>query len=114
VAVTVVAAGAGLGKPGLAAPVFAGLIGPLAAVLVTWFAVVRGYRRNPAGLTGVMVKAFMAKAAFFVAYVVVMIKVAGMPAQAFGFSFVVWFIALYAAEAAMLARLFRVGVKGAR
>lgn len=114
IAAAVVAAGTGMGKPGLAAPVFGGLAGPLVAVLATWVAVIRACRRNPAGLTGVMVTAFVAKAVFFIVYVVAMIKVAGLPAQAFGVSFVTWFIALYAAEAAMFARLFRVGVKGAR
>jgi hypothetical protein len=110
----VVAIGSRMGFEGLARPVFGGLAGPLAAVVVTWVAVVRGYRRDPAGLTGLMVKAFLVKAAFFVAYVVVMIKVAGFPAQAFGISFVTCFIALYAVEAALFARLFRAGVKGAR
>ena len=110
----VVVVGARMGFDGLARPVFSGLIGPLVAVVATWVAAVRGYRRNPAGLTGLMVKAFLVKALFFVAYVVVVIKVAGFPAQAFGISFVTCFIALYAVEAALFARLFRGGVKGAR
>jgi uncharacterized paraquat-inducible protein A len=113
-AAAVVVVGARMGVEGLARPVFGGLIGPLVAVVATWIAVVRGYRRNPAGLTGMMVKAFLVKAVFFVAYVVVMIKVAGFPAQAFGISFVTCFIALYAVEAALFARLFRDGLKGAR
>lgn len=113
-AAAVVLIGARMGYDGLARPVFGGLIGPLVAVVATWMAVVRGYRRNPAGLTGLMVKAFLLKALFFVAYVVVMIKVAGFPAQAFGISFVTCFIALYAVEAALFARLFRGGLKGAR
>jgi hypothetical protein len=100
--------------PALVLAVFGGLVGPLVAVVATWIAVVRVYRRDPAGVTGVMVKAFLVKAVFFVAYVVVMIKVAGLPAQAFGISFVTCFIALYAAEAALFARLFRGGLKGAR
>jgi hypothetical protein len=110
----VVAAGARMGVDGLAGPVFGGLAGPLVAVVATWVVVVRGYRRDPAGLLGLMVKAFVAKLVFFAVYVVAMIKVAGLPAQAFGISFVTSFIVLYAAEAALLARLFRGGVKGVR
>jgi hypothetical protein len=113
-AAAVVLIGSRMGIEGLARPVFGGLIGPLVAVVATWIAVVRSYRRNPTGLTGLMVKAFLVKAVFFVAYVVVMIKVAGFPAQAFGISFVTCFIALYAVEAALFARLFRTGLKGAR
>jgi hypothetical protein len=113
-AAVVVAVGARMGLDGLTRPVFGGLLGPLVAVVATWELVARGYRRNPAGLTGLMVKAFVVKALFFVAYVVVMIKVAGLSARAFGISFVAWFIALYAVEAALFARLFRAGVKGAR
>lgn len=92
--------------------VIGGFVGPLVAVVATWIAVVRVYRRNPAAVTGLMVKAFLAKAVFFAAYVVVMIKVAGLPAREFGLSFVACFIALYAVEAAMFARLFRPKVKG--
>ncbi len=99
VAAAVVVTGSRMGVEGLAPPVFGGLIGPLVAVVATWAAVVRSYRRDPASLTSVMVKAFLVKVVFFVAYVVVMIKVAGLPARAFGISFVTCFIALYAAEA---------------
>lgn len=110
----VVAGGAALGIDGLARPVFAGLVGPLAAVVATWVVVVRGYRRNPADLTSLTLVAFFAKLVFFVAYVAVAIKVAGLPTRSFGISFVTWFVALYAVEAVLLARLFREGLKGAR
>lgn len=113
-AAAVVALASRMGIDGLAGPVVGGVVGPLAAVVVTWLVVVRTFRRDPAGLPRVMVGAFMVKALFFVAYVVVMVRVAGLPAQAFGLSFVTCFIALYAVEAALLARLFRVGLKGAR
>jgi hypothetical protein len=113
-ATAVVAAGSRMGIDGLAQPVFGGLIGPLVAVVATWAAVVRSYRRDPASVMPAMVKAFMAKVVFFVAYVVVMIKVAALPARAFGISFVTCFIALYAAEALLFKRWFRTGLKGAR
>ena len=110
-----IAAGAGaMGADGLAAPVFAGMLGPLVAVVVTWMLVVRAYRRDPASVMGVAVSAFLAKVLFFVGYVVVAIKIVRLPAQAFGLSFVAWFITLYAAQTVMLGRLFREGLKGAR
>jgi uncharacterized paraquat-inducible protein A len=95
-----------LGLAGLAAPVFGGLVGPLAAVVATWIAVVRAFRRDPVSVMGVMIKAFMVKALFFVGYVVAMIKVAGLSAPAFGASFVACFIVLYAIEALLFSRLF--------
>jgi len=113
-AALVVVGGARFGLDGLAWPVLAGLLGPLAAVVATWFAVERAFRRDPVTLMNVMVKAFVGKALFFVVYVIVMIKVAGLSAQTFGASFLACFIGLYAAEAASFARLFRSAVKGAR
>src|SRR4030095_4561747 len=62
----------------------------------------------------VTLMAFLAKVVFFVAYVAAAIRVVGLPAQAFGLSFVAWFLVLYAAQAVLLVRLFRDGVKGAR
>lgn len=105
-ALIVIGAGAFLGRPDLARPVFGGLIGPLAAAVATWILTVRTSFRDPAGLTRMMVAAFFAKLVFFALYVVVMIKVADLPVQAFGLSFVAFFVGLYAIEAAFFARLF--------
>jgi uncharacterized paraquat-inducible protein A len=113
VAALAVVAASGPGRDGLAAPVFGGLLGPLVAVVATWIAVERAFRRDPVTLMSVMVRAFVMKSVFFVAYVVVMIKVAGLSVEAFGISFVICFVALYAAEAVSFARLFRGAVKGA-
>ena len=96
----VVIAGA-RGATGWAGPVFAGMIGPLVAVVAT-------------SVMGVAATAFLAKVIFFVAYVAAAIKLAGLPAREFGLSFVAWFIALYAAQAVLMRRLFREGLKGAR
>lgn len=112
VAAAVVAIASARGADGLAVPVFAGLLGPLAAVVTTWLLVVRAYRRDPASVMGVTVQAFLAKLVFFVGYVAVAIKIAGLPAQTFGVSFVVSFITLYAAQAVLMARLFREGLRG--
>ena len=95
------------GNPNLAPPIFGGMIGPLLAAMVTWVIVNRTFRSNPAGLTNIMIGAFGAKAVFFGIYAVAMVKVIGMDVRAFGLSFAGFFIALYAVEAAMFARLFR-------
>lgn len=102
------------GLTDLAAPVFGGMIGPLAAAVTTWLLVARTFHRNPAAVTGVMVTAFMVKALFFAAYVVAMIKLVGLAPQAFIISFATFFIGLYAVQAALLARLFRTGAPGIR
>ena len=114
VASAVVGGASAMGRSGLAAPVFVGLLGPLVAVVTTWFLVVRTYRRDPAKVMGVQAAAFLVKVVFFVAYVVAAIKIAGLPAQPFAVSFVVWFIALYTAQALLMRRLFREGVRGVR
>ena len=95
-------------------PVMGGVIGPLVAVAVTWVLVSRTFRRDPARVTNVMLGAFFAKVVFFAAYVIVLIKVLAVDPVPFVVSFAVSFIALYALEAVMLARLFRRGAQGGR
>jgi hypothetical protein len=104
-AATVVAESRGLA--GAAGPVFGGMMGPLAATVTTWIVVVRAHRRSPGGVTQVMLAAFMAKALFFAAYVVAMIKVVGLEPLPFIISFAAFFVGLYGVQAVMLARLFR-------
>jgi len=89
------------------APVIGGMIGPLIAALVTGIVVTRAHRRSPASVTQLMMAAFLAKALFFAAYVVVMIKVAGLDPVPFAVSFGVSFIVIYAIQATLFARLFR-------
>ena len=93
-------------------PVIAGVLGPLVAVAATWLIVSRAFRRDPARVTPVMLGAFFAKVVFFAAYVIVMIKVLVVDPVPFAVTFAVSFIALYALEAVMFARLFRRGVQG--
>ena len=95
-------------------PVVAGLAGPLVAVVGTWVVVSRTHRRDPAAVHGVMLTAFMVKMVFFAVYAVAMVKVLGLDVQTFGLSFAAFFIVLYAAEAALFARLFRQQAEGAR
>ena len=94
--------------------VIGGMIGPLVAVAATWFAVRRAYRRDPVGVQRVMLGAFFAKFVFFGVYVVVMIKVFNFEAVPFVLSFAVSFLALYALQAVMFARLFRSSTPEAR
>jgi hypothetical protein len=94
-------------------PVIGGIIGPVLAVLATWIAVTRAHRRDPAGVTNVMLAAFLAKAVFFGVYVVVMVKVLELDAMPFIVSFTVTFIVLYAVQGLMFARLFRQSAGGA-
>jgi predicted transporter len=95
------------GLVGAAGAVFGGMMGPLAAVAASWIVVVRTHRRSPGEVTRVMLAAFMAKALFFAAYVVAMIKVVGLEPLPFMISFAAFFVGLYVVQAAMLARLFR-------
>jgi hypothetical protein len=87
------------------APVFGGMAGPLVVVVATWIALVRVYRRDPAGVMALMIRAFLIKVLFLTVYLGLMIKVAEIPARPFGISFVAFFIGLYIAEAFYLSRL---------
>jgi hypothetical protein len=83
-----------------------GVIGPLAAVIVTWLMVKQTWRARPELLTGVMVAGFAGKMIFFGAYVTVMLTVLSLSPTPFIVSFTVSFISLYAIEAVWLQRLF--------
>ncbi len=107
VALGVIGIASALGYEKIARPVFGGLLGPLIAAVATWIVTVRTYRRNPAEVAGLMLRAFFVKVLFFVAYVAVMVKVAELPVRSFGLSFTAFFIGLYAVEAVWIARLSR-------
>jgi len=94
-----------VGRP-LGAEVTWGMAGPLAAVVISWVATERTYRRRPASVTAVMMTAFAVKAVFFGAYVAVMLKVVGLRPVPFVASFTGYFIALYLVEALLMRRLF--------
>ena len=83
-----------------------GMLGPLAAVIVSWVVAERTYRTNPGGLTAVMIAAFAAKMVFFGAYVAVVLKVLAFRPIPFVASFTGHFIGLYGMEALYLRRLF--------
>jgi len=83
-----------------------GMLGPLAAVSVTWVLVERTFRQSPASLTALMGAGFALKAVFFGAYVVVMLKGLALTPAPFVVSFMSYFIGLYLIEALALRRLF--------
>ena len=101
-----------LGHSGLIRPVAGGMLGPLIAVVATWIVTVRTYRRDPARVLDTLFRAFAVKVVFFVVYVVVMIKVAELPARPFGLSFTAFFIGLYACEAFYLGQVSRQTASG--
>jgi len=82
-----------------------GMLGPLAGACLTWVAVDRTWRSDPARLTGVMIVGFAAKLVFFALYVGIMIRVLALRPVPFVVAFVSYFIALYAMQALFLRRL---------
>ena len=85
--------------------VFFGMLGPLVAVAGTWLMVERASRLNPAGMTSLMMAAFVVKMGFFGLYVVAVLKLARVESTPFVLSFTTYFITLYAIEALLLKRL---------
>lgn len=82
-----------------------GTIGPLAVAWGSWTLTKRTYRRNPAALTPLMIKAFAVKLLFFGAYVAVMLGVLSRRPVPFVIGFTISFIALHVMEAFRLRRL---------
>jgi hypothetical protein len=86
--------------------VFFGMLGPLAAVTVTWVLAEWIYRQRPAELTSLMLALFLLKMIFFASYVAIMLRVAKFRPIPFVGSFTGYFIGLYLIEALYLKRLF--------
>jgi hypothetical protein len=85
--------------------IWLGMLGPLASALVSWIIMERQYRRRPAGMTSVMIKAFAAKMVFFAGYVTVLLSIDLVQPIPFIVSFTAYFILLHATEAIGLYRL---------
>ena len=83
-----------------------GMLGPLAAVIGTWFFAEWIYRTRPEALTSLMMSAFFLKMVLFGTYVVVMLRVLQVHPVPFVASFTGYFIGLYLMEALYLRRLF--------
>ena len=86
--------------------VWLGMLGPLVATLCAMVAMHRAYRRSPASLTGVMIKAFIAKMVFFGGYVALVVKAGWVRPVPFAVSFTCYFLVLHMIEAFRLRRLF--------
>jgi hypothetical protein len=92
-------------SPPLNPEVLFGMLGPLAASLVTWGMVERVHAAAPERVMTVLMQAFAAKMLFFGAYVVVMVRVVGVRSVPFAVSFTAFFIGLYGMQALFLRRL---------
>jgi hypothetical protein len=90
----------------LAVELLLGMVGPLAAVAVSWVVIEAAFKRNPASVTSTMTMAFGVKLLFFGAYVAIAIGLLRVQPRPFVISFVCYFVALYIAEAVLLHRLF--------
>jgi hypothetical protein len=84
----------------------AGVLGPLASAVISWSLASRTFRRSPERLTNVMMMGFAAKAVFFAAYLVVMVRGLSLGSMVFVASFVGSFIVLHVIEAQGLKQLF--------
>jgi len=91
---------------GAAVEVWLGMIAPLGVVTASWVKMARVFQEKPESLTAVMMAAFFAKLVFFGAYVAFVVSVLQVRPVPFVASFTSYFIALYAAEAVCLQRLF--------
>ena len=95
--------------PGAALEIWLGLAAPLAAAICTHLAIARTHRRDPARLTGVMVRLFAGKFVLFGAYIVLAMTSLPLEAAPFLLSFVAYFAVLHVVEAAHLRRLSAAG-----
>jgi hypothetical protein len=86
--------------------IWLGMLGPLVATLCAMVATNRAYHRHPESLTGVMIKAFLAKMVFFGGYVALVVKAGWVRPVPFAVSFVSYFLVLHMIEAFRLRRLF--------
>jgi hypothetical protein len=92
--------------PDVRAAVVLGMVAPLAAAAGSWIVIDHTYRQDPLRVTGVMFRALLAKAVFFLAYVVIVIRGLDVRPEPFAISLAAYFVALYAFEAFLLRRLF--------
>jgi hypothetical protein len=94
--------------------ILCGMLGPLAAAVVSWVLAERKYRRRPEALTTLMMVLFGAKLLFFAAYLTIMLRVLSLRPMPFVVSFTIYFIVLYLIEALSLRRLFWRGMPASR
>ena len=100
--------------PDVRAAVVLGMVGPLSAAVGSWLVADHTFRQDPLRLTGVMIRALALKALFFLLYVVLALRILQVTPEPFVISFAAYFIALYAAQALFLRRLFSRAWQAAR
>ena len=103
---SVLSAGVASAALGSGGEVWLGMAAPLLVVIASWMVAARVYDRQPERLTSVMMTTFAAKAVIFGVYCWLAIGVLRVRPVPFAVSFAAYFIALYAAEAVCLQRLF--------
>ena len=101
-------------EPDVRAAIVLGMVAPLAAAIASYTAVDSMYRHNPLRVTSVMLRAWGLKAVFFLAYVTAVLRGLGVTPEPFVISLTAYFIALNAAEAVLLRRLFSGAWRDAR
>ena len=82
-----------------------GMLGPLAASVVSWALVERVHAVAPERVMTVLIAAFAGKMLFFGIYFVVMLRALELRPMPFVVSFTAFFIGLYAMQALFLQRL---------
>ena len=92
--------------PAVATELILGMFGPLAVGIATMVVVERTYRRDPAALMPLMIKAFGAKMVLYGAYVAAVVALSSLNPIPFVASFCVYFIGLHLTEAFLLRSLF--------
>lgn len=105
---------AGLVAPDMRAAIVLGMVGPLAATVISWVAVEHAFRQDPLTVTGVMLRAWLIKALFFTAYLLAVIKGLHVSGQPFAVSLASYFLVLHTVEAMLLKRLFSGAWRAAR
>ena len=113
-AIVTAAVAVAIAPPAFRLAIALGMAGPLLATTATWLVVLRAWQHDPMLVTPALLRAWAAKVVFFTAYVVLAIKGLGVAAEPFAISLAGYFIALYAAEALLLRRLFSRAWRGAR
>jgi hypothetical protein len=83
-----------------------GMLGPLAAVIGTWFVAAWAFKNHPGQSTSFLGAAFFLKLIFFPGYVAAMLLLLHLRPVPFVGSFTGYFISLYFMEALFLRRLF--------
>jgi hypothetical protein len=94
--------------------ILCGMLGPLAAAVISWVLAEKKYSRRPEALTTLMIVLFGAKLVFFAAYLTVMLRLLLLRPTQFVLSFTVYFVVLYLIEALYLRRLFWRGMPASR